>query len=31
MSEKEMNNIVKEYLKEVKSKLPDWLKEKKGT
>ncbi len=29
MSEKEMNYIVKEYLKEVKSKLPDWLKEKK--
>ncbi|MFX1572181.1 MAG: hypothetical protein ACFFB0_05495 [Promethearchaeota archaeon] len=29
MSEKEMRNIVKEYLKEVKNKLPDWLKEKK--
>ncbi|MFX1313313.1 MAG: hypothetical protein ACFFHD_11965, partial [Promethearchaeota archaeon] len=29
MSEKEMNYIVKAYLKEVKSKLPDWLKEKK--
>ena len=29
MSEKEMKNIVKEYLKEVKSKLPEWLKDKK--
>ncbi|MFX1410326.1 MAG: hypothetical protein ACFFA6_08230 [Promethearchaeota archaeon] len=29
MSEKEMQVVVKEYLKEVKSKLPDWLKEKK--
>jgi len=29
MSEKEMNNIVKEYLKEVKDKLPEWLKDKK--
>jgi hypothetical protein len=29
MSEKEMQNMVKEYLKEVKSKLPDWLKDKK--
>jgi hypothetical protein len=29
MSEKEMTNIIKEYLKEVKSKLPDWLKDKK--
>ncbi|MHA1985519.1 MAG: HAAS signaling domain-containing protein [Promethearchaeota archaeon] len=29
MSENEMNNVIKEYLKEVKDKLPDWLKEKK--
>ena len=29
MSEKEMNNIIKEYLKQVKSKLPEWLKDKK--
>ena len=29
MSENEMNNIVKEYLKEVKAKLPEWLKDKK--
>ena len=29
MSEKEMANIIKEYLKEVKSKLPEWLKDKK--
>ncbi len=29
MSEKEMNNLIKEYLKEVKSKLPEWLKDKK--
>jgi hypothetical protein len=29
MSEKNMQNIVKEYLKNVKSKLPEWLKEKK--
>jgi len=29
MSEKEMANVIKEYLKEVKSKLPDWLKDKK--
>ncbi|UCC20175.1 MAG: hypothetical protein JSV62_02510, partial [Promethearchaeota archaeon] len=29
MSEKEMQNIIKEYLKEVKSKLPEWLKDKK--
>ena len=29
MSEKEMNNIVKEYLKKVKDKLPEWLKDKK--
>lgn len=29
MNEKEMQDIVKEYLKEVKSKLPDWLKSKK--
>ncbi|MCK4371343.1 MAG: hypothetical protein KAW03_09765 [Candidatus Lokiarchaeota archaeon] len=29
MSEKEMQIIIKEYLKEVKSKLPEWLKDKK--
>lgn len=29
MSEKEMENIVKEYLKDVKKALPDWLKDKK--
>jgi hypothetical protein len=29
MSEKEMNSVIKEYLKEVKSKLPEWLKDKK--
>jgi hypothetical protein len=29
MSEKEMQNIMNEYLKEVKNKLPDWLKDKK--
>lgn len=29
MSEKEMQNIIKEYLKNVKSKLPEWLKDKK--
>ncbi|MFX1321540.1 MAG: hypothetical protein ACFFAQ_07850 [Promethearchaeota archaeon] len=29
MSEKELHNVVKDYLKEVKSKLPDWLKNKK--
>jgi len=29
MSEKETQNIIKEYLKEVKSKLPEWLKDKK--
>ena len=29
MSEKEMSNLIKEYLKEVKSKLPEWLKDKK--
>jgi hypothetical protein len=29
MSEKEMQNIINEYLKEVKRKLPDWLKDKK--
>ena len=29
MSEKEMNNMVNEYLKEVKNKLPEWLKDKK--
>ena len=29
MSEKEITNIIKDYLKEVKSKLPDWLKDKK--
>ncbi|MFX1366018.1 MAG: hypothetical protein ACFFCE_01465 [Promethearchaeota archaeon] len=29
MSEKEMSNMIKKYLKAVKSKLPDWLKEKK--
>ncbi|UCC18482.1 MAG: hypothetical protein JSV62_10235 [Promethearchaeota archaeon] len=29
MSEKEINSIIKEYLKAVKSKLPEWLKEKK--
>lgn len=29
MSEKEMKNIVNEYLKKVKSKLPEWLKDKK--
>ncbi|TKJ22748.1 MAG: hypothetical protein CEE43_05835 [Promethearchaeota archaeon Loki_b32] len=29
MSEKEMQNIIKEYLKKVKSKLPEWLKDKK--
>ena len=29
MSEKEMESLVKEFLKNVKTKLPDWLKEKK--
>jgi hypothetical protein len=29
MSEKEMNNLIKEYLKEVRTKLPEWLKDKK--
>ena len=29
MSEKEMENIVKDYLKDVKKALPDWLKDKK--
>jgi hypothetical protein len=29
MSENEMNNMVNEYLKEVKNKLPEWLKDKK--
>jgi len=29
MSEKEINNLIKEYLKKVKSKLPEWLKDKK--
>jgi hypothetical protein len=29
MSEKEMNNMIKEYLREVKKKLPEWLKDKK--
>jgi len=29
MSEKEMNYKIKEYLKEVKNKLPEWLKDKK--
>ena len=29
MSEKNMQNIIKEYLKNVKSKLPEWLKDKK--
>jgi len=29
MSEKEMADLIKEYLKEVKSKLPEWLKDKK--
>jgi hypothetical protein len=29
MSEKEMNNKIKEYLKNVKTKLPEWLKDKK--
>ncbi|MHA1932107.1 MAG: HAAS signaling domain-containing protein [Promethearchaeota archaeon] len=29
MSEIEMKNVIKEYLKEVKAKLPEWLKEKK--
>ena len=29
MSEKEMNNMINEYLKEVKNKLPEWLKDKK--
>ncbi len=29
MSEKEMSNTIKEYLKEVKKKLPEWLKDKK--
>ena len=29
MSEKELNNVVNEYLKEVKNKLPEWLKDKK--
>jgi hypothetical protein len=29
MSENEMKIVIKEYLKEVKSKLPEWLKEKK--
>ena len=29
MSEKNMQNVVKKYLKKVKSKLPEWLKDKK--
>ncbi|MFW9826303.1 MAG: hypothetical protein ACFFEY_01640 [Candidatus Thorarchaeota archaeon] len=29
MSEKELDNLIKEYLKEIKSKLPEWLKDKK--
>ena len=29
MSKQEMNDIIKEYLKEVKNKLPEWLKDKK--
>ncbi|MBA7499409.1 hypothetical protein ES704_02153 [subsurface metagenome] len=29
MSEKIMEKTIKEYLKEVKVKLPDWLKDKK--
>ena len=29
MSEKDIQNVIKEYLKEVKSKLPEWLKDKK--
>jgi hypothetical protein len=29
MSEKEMKDLIKEYLKAVKSKLPEWLKDKK--
>ena len=29
MSEREMNNIIKEYLKKVEKKLPEWLKDKK--
>jgi hypothetical protein len=29
MSEKELNNIVQNYLKEVEKKLPEWLKDKK--
>lgn len=29
MSEKEMKDLIKDYLKEVKSKLPEWLKDKK--
>jgi len=29
MSEKEMKHLIKEFLKEIKSKLPDWLKYKK--
>ena len=29
MSEKEMKSLVKDFLKNVKTKLPDWLKEKK--
>ena len=29
MSEKNMQKLVKEYLKQIKSKLPEWLKEKK--
>jgi hypothetical protein len=29
MSEKEMNFVIREYLKEVEKKLPEWLKEKK--
>jgi len=29
MSEKEMRDLIKDYLKEVKSKLPEWLKDKK--
>jgi len=29
MSEIEMKNLIKEYLKEVKAKLPEWLKDKK--
>lgn len=29
MTEKQMTDMIKDYLKEVKSKLPDWLKDKK--